>query len=184
MRYRALLVSTPSPTVCTIVHTSTPTSTWETANHRQRRIWPCFKRVCHALPQHSAHIRSCYNIAYACGAAGELQGLQQQLDSFSERLVEGLTQLEGVSSSSMQHLQEQSATLADAVAVSNSHNNILKFTFAPCLLHREQSGQAQFQVCFFLRRYSLSLSCGTQAYCSLLMCKWYAYGPCACAGLG
>lgn len=49
-------------------------------------------------------------------AAGEVQGLQQQLDTFSERLVDGLTQLEGVSSS-MQQLQEQSATLADAVAV-------------------------------------------------------------------
>lgn len=52
-----------------------------------------------------------------CYAAGEVQGLQQQLDAFSERLVDGLTQLEGVSSSSMQQLQEQSATLADAVAV-------------------------------------------------------------------
>jgi hypothetical protein len=50
-------------------------------------------------------------------SAGDVDGLQQQLESISERLVAGLTQLEGVSSSSMRHLEEQSATLADAVAV-------------------------------------------------------------------
>jgi hypothetical protein len=47
-----------------------------------------------------------------------MQALHQQLESFSERLVDGLTQLEGVSSSSMRQLQEESATLAEAVAVS------------------------------------------------------------------
>lgn len=52
-----------------------------------------------------------------CVLAGDVHGLQQQLDSISERLVAGLTQLQGVSSNSMRHLEEQSATLAEAVAV-------------------------------------------------------------------
>lgn len=49
----------------------------------------------------------------ATAAAGDVHGLQQQLES----MVAGLTQLEGVSTGSMRRLEEQSATLADAVAV-------------------------------------------------------------------
>jgi hypothetical protein len=49
---------------------------------------------------------------------GQLQGMQQQLESISERLIAGLTQLEALSSSSMQRLEEQAASLAAAVTVS------------------------------------------------------------------
>jgi len=52
-------------------------------------------------------------------AVGEVQGLQQQLESISDRLISGLDQLEGVSSSSMRRLEEQADTLVDAVAVSS-----------------------------------------------------------------
>lgn len=44
-------------------------------------------------------------------------GLQHQLEVVSERLIGGLTQLEGVSSSGMRRLEEQATTLAGAVAV-------------------------------------------------------------------
>lgn len=49
--------------------------------------------------------------------AGDVLGLQQQLEVVSERLIGGMTQLEGVSSSGMRRLEEQATTLADAVAV-------------------------------------------------------------------
>jgi hypothetical protein len=55
--------------------------------------------------------------AYCIAFAGDVLGLQQQLEVVSDRLISGLTQLEGVSSSGMRRLEEQATTLADAVAV-------------------------------------------------------------------